>query len=162
MYGFSQAFWLNLMTLCTFSVLIHDLALVLKFLCVQNIPFYNSSDHQVFQPFKTFILSGKNGKSLLTLCNFFLNIEYLLQKIVLCNYVNYSFLWNLHKLRCFPTQLKPPTDNFWPSIQIIQVVIHKIWSFFNFIIMFYELVVSFCVWMNSITYRNSGTFFYHQ
>ena len=40
-YGLNQVFWLNLINLCTFSILTHGLILVLNFLCVQNISFYH-------------------------------------------------------------------------------------------------------------------------
>ena len=49
-----------------FLVLIHDLVLVLKFLCVQHIYFYFLLYrlHTSLLRFLIFILSGKNGKSL--------------------------------------------------------------------------------------------------
>ena len=69
MYGFNQVSWLNLVVLCNFKILIYDFVLVVIFFILQHILFFSCKLATSFTTFPIFILSGKNGKSLRSLCN---------------------------------------------------------------------------------------------
>ena len=62
---FSTIFFDEIELLCVlFSVLINDLMLALRFLCVQHILFYHKICKQAYCIFLIFILPAKNGISL--------------------------------------------------------------------------------------------------
>ena len=69
-YGFSQLFWLNLVTLWTFFKTNPWFNAYFKFLLCLTYPVLSCKLPTSFSTFLIFILSGKKGKSLWNSCNF--------------------------------------------------------------------------------------------
>ena len=70
MYGFNQVSWLNLIILCTFSMLLYDLICFCKISCGWHILFPDGSWIQDFQLFQFSFFQAKKSKSLRTSYNF--------------------------------------------------------------------------------------------
>ena len=94
-YGFSQAFWLNLITLWAFLKTNPWFNAYFKFLMCITCLILSCKLATRLSTFSVFIFSGKNGKSLWRSCNFSRN-EHQLQEKILYHFLHCSFLWNLH------------------------------------------------------------------
>ena len=148
-YGFSQAFWLNLTPLWTFF---------------KNDPWFNDcfkfrisvtcSVLSFKLAFSVFSLSGINGKSLWSSHNFSV---YCTSKKCLSWLSSILFYGIFIKVKSVFYPVKSIfSKRHCPPIKLIYL---NIWPFFLFIIMFHVFVINFWVAMNRVTYSSSNSFF---
>ena len=95
-YGFIQAFWLNLITLWNFFKNNPWFNACFKFLMCITYPVLSCKLATSFSTFSIYLLSGKNGKSLWSSCNFPWVSTSKKKKKFLHNFLHCSVLWNIH------------------------------------------------------------------
>ena len=134
--------------------------LVLNFFCLKHILLYHPSLLQVFQ-FSLFQVKRLNY------CEGFIIFSILntnFKKISLITFSIIAFYEIFHKSRSIFNLFKAIYRQIlwhYPFIQIIYVLIFKIWWFFIFIIIFHVFIISLHISINSMTYSTSDSFFYH-
>ena len=168
-HGFNPDSWLNLMTLCTFSILIYDFILALNFLCVKHIFLYHKSFlfffyRKNFSTYPLFIVSGKKDKSLWRSCNFSgywtsTSRRYPSSLFSLRFSINIFLNWYV-----FSVHWKVPTGNFCNianphKLFTFQYLIHDSYLFLSWSFMYFLL--AFAYWWIAWHEPISDSFFYH-
>ena len=114
-YSFNQTSPLNLMTLRFFSILIHDLMLVLYFLCVWYVLLYHSYLLQNFQLFQFSFLQAKGVNHCEVYITFY-DTEHQLQENISHYDHHYSiFEIFMNRVRISLTHLIPHKGNLWDT-----------------------------------------------
>ena len=155
-YGSSQAFWLNLITLWTFFKTNPWFNVLVKMITWTSYSFLSCKLAFLLFQVPFFLLKMANH---LKFRVSFLDIVH--QENIPHQFLHYSFSslnWENSSIRP-----KLSTGRFWDTAYPCKLFTSqtKIWWFFIFIIIFHIFVISFFTPMNCMTYSTSNSFFSH-